>query len=258
MIQKKGVGANAILVVHQESIDGDSAVGRTNGCQDFEEDKDATEQENAPQGHMHNHGDVSQIPDFSSRRVSELLRDDASVDDSDVESEIGRRLQEPAQTVQSNTNNNNAHKSAPLDPADANAASIPPEESGIAFYVDLHGHASKRGCFIYGNHLEDEDRQVENLLYPKLISLNSAHFDFDGCNFTEKNMYTKDKRDGMTKEGSGRVSVYKATGIIHRYSTAGSSVTIFLSVESQKGAITIQRCPIENQKGVITIDFVQQ
>ena len=29
------------------------------------------------------------------------------------------------------------------------------------------------------------------------------------------------------------------------------------SVESQKGAITIQRCYIENQKGAITIDFVQ-
>ena len=31
-----------------------------------------------------------------------------------------------------------------------------------------------------------------------------------------------------------------------------------LSVESQKGAITIQRCSIENQKGAITIDFVQR
>ena len=30
------------------------------------------------------------------------------------------------------------------------------------------------------------------------------------------------------------------------------------SVESQKGAITIQRCSVENQKGVIAIDFVQR
>ncbi|CAJ0945857.1 unnamed protein product [Ranitomeya imitator] len=95
--------------------------------------------------------------------------------------------------------------------------SIPPQESGIAFYVDLHGHASKRGCFMYGNCFTDENDQVENLLYPKLISLNSAHFDFMGCNFSEKNMYAKDKRDGQSKEGSGRVSIHKATGIIRSY-----------------------------------------
>lgn len=59
-------------------------------------------------------------------------------------------------------------------------------------------------------------RQVENMLFPKLISLNSPHFDFTGCNFSEKNMYAKDKRDGQSKEGSGRVAVYKALGIIHR------------------------------------------
>lgn len=54
------------------------------------------------------------------------------------------------------------------------------------------------------------------MLFPKLISLNSAHFDFTGCNFSEKNMYAKDKRDGQSKEGSGRVAIYKASGIIHR------------------------------------------
>lgn len=95
--------------------------------------------------------------------------------------------------------------------------SIPPQESGIAFYVDLHGHASKRGCFMYGNYFSEENDQVENMLYPKLISLNSAHFDFMGCNFSEKNMYAKDKRDGQSKEGSGRVAVHKATGVIRSY-----------------------------------------
>ncbi|XP_060106961.1 cytosolic carboxypeptidase-like protein 5 isoform X2 [Heteronotia binoei] len=94
---------------------------------------------------------------------------------------------------------------------------IPPQESGLAYYVDLHGHASKRGCFMYGNNFADEAYQVENMLFPKLISLNSAHFDFAGCNFSEKNMYAKDKRDGQSKEGSGRVAIYKASGIIHSY-----------------------------------------
>ncbi|XP_053106764.1 cytosolic carboxypeptidase-like protein 5 isoform X2 [Hemicordylus capensis] len=94
---------------------------------------------------------------------------------------------------------------------------IPAHQSGLAYYVDLHGHASKRGCFMYGNNISDENYQVENMLFPKLISLNSAHFDFMGCNFSEKNMYAKDKRDGQSKEGSGRVAIYKASGIIHSY-----------------------------------------
>ena len=98
---------------------------------------------------------------------------------------------------------------------------ISPEESGIAFYVDLHGHASKRGCFIYGNYFENEDTQVTNMLFPKLISMNTAHFDFTGCNFTERNMYMKDKKDGLSKEGAGRVAMYKALGIIHRYYSQG-------------------------------------
>ena len=88
--------------------------------------------------------------------------------------------------------------------------------SGVAYYVDLHGHASKRGCFVYANYLENEDNYVSSILFPKLISMNSANFDFAACNFTEKNMYSRDKRDGMSKEGSGRVAIYKATGIVHR------------------------------------------
>ena len=87
-------------------------------------------------------------------------------------------------------------------------------ESGVAFYVDLHGHAAKRGCFIYGNHFQEESDQALCMLYPKLISLNSAHFDFSGCLFSEKNMYASDK-NGLTKEGSGRVALHKASGHIH-------------------------------------------
>jgi hypothetical protein len=54
------------------------------------------------------------------------------------------------------------------------------------------------------------------MLFPKLISLNSAHFDFGACLFSEKNMYTTDK-NGTSKEGSGRVALHKASGHLHCY-----------------------------------------
>ncbi|XP_037100022.1 cytosolic carboxypeptidase-like protein 5 isoform X2 [Syngnathus acus] len=105
----------------------------------------------------------------------------------------------------------------PLEAKKEKLESIPHKEGGVAYYVDLHGHASKRGCFMYGNNLPTESQQVENVLYPRLIALNSPHFDFQGCNFSEKNMYARDKRDGQSKEGSGRVAVHKAIGILHSY-----------------------------------------
>ncbi|XP_059699199.1 cytosolic carboxypeptidase-like protein 5 [Haemorhous mexicanus] len=124
---------------------------------------------------------------------------------------------------------------APVPEAAEPAEPIAPRDSGLAYYVDLHGHASKRGCFMYGNSFSDENDQVENMLFPKLISLNSPHFDFMGCNFSEKNMYARDKRDGQSKEGSGRVAVYKALGIIHSY-TLECNYNTGRSVNSIPGA----------------------
>jgi hypothetical protein len=100
---------------------------------------------------------------------------------------------------------------------DPKLALINPLWSGVAFYMDLHGHAAKRGCFIYGNSLENELYQVENVLFAKLIAISSQHFDFEGCNFSVKNMYMRDKREGLSKEGSGRVAMYKTLGLIHSY-----------------------------------------
>jgi hypothetical protein len=83
--------------------------------------------------------------------------------------------------------------------------------------MDLHGHAGRKGCFIYGNSIDNELYQIENVLFTRLIAFNSQHFDFDGCNFTVRNMYMKDKREGLSKEGSGRVAMFKTLGLIHSY-----------------------------------------
>ncbi|XP_050092096.1 uncharacterized protein LOC126575441 isoform X1 [Anopheles aquasalis] len=91
------------------------------------------------------------------------------------------------------------------------------DRSNLFMYLDLHGHASKKGVFMYGNHLPSTAEAVECMLLPRLMSLNSLHFNFDACNFSERNMYYKGKRDGLSKEGSGRVAVYKCTGLIKSY-----------------------------------------
>jgi hypothetical protein len=69
---------------------------------------------------------------------------------------------------------------------------------------------------MFGNHLEFND-QILNMLLPKLVSLNSLNFDFSECGFSEKLMNVKDKRDGLSREGCGRVAIHKATKLIHSY-----------------------------------------
>jgi hypothetical protein len=87
----------------------------------------------------------------------------------------------------------------------------------LAFYIDTHGHATKRGCLLFGNALPEFDAMVENVLYAKLVGANCRWFDFGGCVFTERNMYRPDARDGLSKAGSGRVATYKLTGLTHVY-----------------------------------------
>lgn len=90
------------------------------------------------------------------------------------------------------------------------------EDSDLLYlYIDLHGHASKKGCFIYGNYM-DFPRQIETCLFAKLMAMNCINFDFEGSNFSEKNMHAKDKC-GLSKDGSGRVALFKAFNITRCY-----------------------------------------
>ena len=94
----------------------------------------------------------------------------------------------------------------------------------LFLYMDLHAHAGKRGCFIYGNHFESFEQQVTSNLYPRMIAANTCNFDYEECNFTEKLMKKKDKSkkdqdgDSMSREGAGRVAIHKLLGgLIHSY-----------------------------------------
>lgn len=54
------------------------------------------------------------------------------------------------------------------------------------------------------------------MLLAKLVSLNCINFDFLECNFSDELM-TKVDRKGESREGSGRVDIFRATGITHCY-----------------------------------------
>ena len=82
--------------------------------------------------------------------------------------------------------------------------------------MDLHAHASKLGCFMFGNSLGGEDA-LKAMVLPKLMSMNSINFDFLECSFSDKMMNCKDKKDGLSREGAGRVAIGKLTGIPNCY-----------------------------------------
>jgi len=60
---------------------------------------------------------------------------------------------------------------------------------------------------MFGNNLKGEE-MLKNMLLPKLVSLNSLNFDWMECSFLEGMMNVKDKKDGLPREGCGRVSIY--------------------------------------------------
>ena len=69
---------------------------------------------------------------------------------------------------------------------------------------------------MFGNSLSGEDA-LKAMLLPKLISMNSLNFDYLECSFSDKMMKCKDKKDGLSREGCGRVGIGKLTGIPNCY-----------------------------------------
>jgi hypothetical protein len=91
-------------------------------------------------------------------------------------------------------------------------------------YLDLHGHAAKQGVFVYGNYM-DFIRQVDSFMFSRLMALNCVNFDFVNSSFSEKNMTAKDKGDGKSKEGSGRVAFFKLLGLVRSYTLEANYAT---------------------------------
>lgn len=86
----------------------------------------------------------------------------------------------------------------------------------LKMFLDYHAHASKRGGFMFGNHITDAEKQADNITFVKLIAMNCLNFDMNECNFSDKIMAIKD-RNGQSREGSSRVALSKATGLTYCY-----------------------------------------
>ncbi|KAJ3260462.1 Cytosolic carboxypeptidase-like protein 5 [Boothiomyces macroporosus] len=100
------------------------------------------------------------------------------------------------------------------------------ETGQVKYYIDLHGHANKAGSFLFGNWLPNIKQQYEQLLFAKYCLINNPLFDFGECDFAPKAMLPstiqppveqlKDNPE-MTKDGTGRVAIYRLTGATHCY-----------------------------------------
>ena len=80
----------------------------------------------------------------------------------------------------------------------------------LKMYVDFHAHCTKRGCFIFGNTINDQNMQHLAMMIPKLMSLNCVNFDFMQCNFSDEKLNIKDA-SGDSRENSGRAAIFRAT-----------------------------------------------
>jgi len=46
---------------------------------------------------------------------------------------------------------------------------------------------------MFGNHLDDKNKQTDNITFCKLVAMNCLNFDMNECNFSDKIMSVKDK-----------------------------------------------------------------
>jgi hypothetical protein len=91
----------------------------------------------------------------------------------------------------------------------------------LIIYTDFHAHAMKRGCFVFGNYFEDKEKHIEQLLLPKLISLNSVNFDARECSYKD-DVNNKKDRSGDSRAGSGRATICSITSLPYCFTLEGN------------------------------------
>lgn len=89
-------------------------------------------------------------------------------------------------------------------------------EARLLLYVDFHAHASKVGCFFLANRLKGPG-QAWNMGYARLCQINSPHFDLSACDFADLGAAEDKGKDGLGKEGAGRVAIHRDCHMCHSY-----------------------------------------
>jgi hypothetical protein len=99
----------------------------------------------------------------------------------------------------------------------------------IGFFIDLHAHANKTGCFLFANRVLGSDDRKKIWTFGKRMKEHCIWFDLRECDFSIDNNATQhtkkqitatskpDQRDNRTKDGTGRVAIFSATGCPHCY-----------------------------------------
>ena len=94
----------------------------------------------------------------------------------------------------------------------------------------------------------DPASHLRNVSYAKLVALNSPYLALGCCNFSLAGMAAKDTRDGLSKEGAGRVAFFKLTGCRHCYTVEvnyhnGRSTNVVQQLPSQPQNLTVNAPP---------------
>ncbi|CAK9111017.1 unnamed protein product [Durusdinium trenchii] len=132
------------------------------------------------------------------------------------------------------------------------------KQGRLLFYLDLHGHASKRGCFLYANRMAGPG-QGWNSGFARLCQMNSPHFELEQCEFGDEVDKEIEGREGEVlrsasskptgldsgnrgKRGSGRVAIHRDCRLCNAYT---------LECNYNKGRATR---PIVPPKGLLGAD----
>jgi hypothetical protein len=136
----------------------------------------------------------------------------------------------------------------------------------IGFYIDLHAHANKTGCFLFANRVLDADDRKKIWTFGKKMKEHCPWFDLRECDFTAESSLkniprqntktnlsgskvSPDQREYHTKDGTGRVAIFAATGCPHcytfevNYHSARHDIGWTGNVKSQKTMPSSPYCP---------------